>query len=89
MGDHYPNRGQYHNRPDSRTTPIPPPSRPLNDQELADLALRKQLCTEVMPEIVPFVHALYEAGMVEGWRCLASINRHIQKQTQNSASPLD
>lgn len=45
---------------------LPPES--LSEAERQRAAETAQQAKQLMPEIVPFVKELYEAGMIDGWR---------------------
>jgi|GEM_PF-2317130 len=42
--------------------------RPLNEQEQEAVARRRALVHEHMPELVPEIKALVDAGLIDGWR---------------------
>lgn len=49
----------------------PPPSRPpraLTEREVEEVAARRRVVIEHMPEMVPVIKELQELGMIDGWR---------------------
>ena len=79
MGDQYPRPRQDHGL--VRESPAPaayPPPR--LDGEVAELvAARKNLHIQFLPEFIPFLKALYEEGLIDGWRAVTSITTRDPK----------
>ncbi|WP_341744568.1 hypothetical protein [Azonexus hydrophilus] len=72
--------GQY---PKRRHTPLLAdpkpavrPARELSDDELLEIARRREEFLAIMPEAgQAFFRDLYKEGVIEGWRSLLSINK--------------
>ncbi len=50
--------------------------KPLNEKERARVAANVAQVKALMPELVPEIKALHEAGLIEGWRNVAYIGPH-------------
>ena len=48
--------------------PVHRPLRQLNPAELAQVARNKASVYEHLPELLPFIKDLHDAGMIDGWR---------------------
>lgn len=51
-------------------------SAPLSDARRERVAQNVARVKELMPEIVPEIKALFEAGLIEGWRSVEYIGPH-------------
>ena len=49
------------------------PLRQLNQAEVAQVARNKAAVYEHLPEAVPFIKELHEAGMIDGWRGVGEV----------------
>jgi len=49
------------------------PLRALTEREKSIIARRRELVHEHMPEVVPQIRALVEAGLIDGWRNVGRI----------------
>lgn len=59
------------NEPEAPAPRQPLPPLPAWKQE--QVAANKALIEEHMPELVPEIKALYEAGLIEGWRAVVKV----------------
>ena len=50
-----------------------PAAGPLTDAERARITRNKALHEQCLPERLPFFKDLYEAGLIDGWRNVASV----------------
>lgn len=53
--------------------PVKRPLRDLNPAEQAKVARNKAAVYAHMPELVPFIKELHEAGMIDGWRGVGEV----------------
>jgi len=60
----------------------------LNPAQTAQVARNKALVCEHMPELVPFIKELHEAGMIDGWRGVGEVvlHRHSHAEHGNDNS---
>lgn len=49
------------------------PARPLTEREQARVAENRALVREHLPEAMPFIKDLHEAGLIEGWRNVETV----------------
>lgn len=50
--------------------------KPLSEAERAAVAHKASLVKALMPELVPVIKELHEAGLIEGWRDVGYIGPH-------------
>lgn len=53
--------------------PVRKPLRDLKPEEQAKVARNKASVYAHLPEVVPFIKELHEAGMIDGWRGVGSV----------------
>ena len=56
--------------------PVLRPLRDLKPDEQAQVARNKASVYAHLPEAVPFIKELHEAGMIDGWRGVVSVDVH-------------
>ena len=59
--------------PKSGFTAARPALRPLSAEEQAKVAMKKAFVEAHLPEAVPLVKDLYQAGLIDGWRSVAEV----------------
>lgn len=64
--------------------PVKKPLRQLNPEEQARVARNKASVCIHMPDMVPFIKELHEAGMIDGWRGVGEVV-FIDIEGQNTA----
>lgn len=55
--------------PERARKPLPP----LSEREQAQIAERRALHHQYMPEFLPFVREMHELGLIDGWRSVRKI----------------
>ena len=50
--------------------PIRKEPPPLQDDDAARVEANRQFVLEHMPELIPTIRALYEEGLIDGWRAV-------------------
>lgn len=63
--------------------PVKVPLRELNPAEQARVARNKAAVYAHLPEMVPFIKELHEAGMIDGWRGVGEVTllREVENGT--------
>lgn len=61
-------REQPVSAPDDSVNRVRVEKRVLSDVERAEVAASKAVVEERIPEMVPFIKALYAGGAIDGWR---------------------
>lgn len=67
-------RGHFFVKPNP-PYPDPPrrPPRELKGLEKEQVSMRKAAVYEHLPELVPFIKELHEAGLIDGWRSVGEV----------------
>lgn len=65
--------GQDQGRALVKPDPVPRPLRALSAAEQAKVAENRAAVHKYMPEMLPFIKELHEAGLIDGWRSVVKV----------------